>query len=56
MGGLFGTHFTCCTSTVVQILEDLEQVIDELECGGGGLFGTQFTCFTSTKVHILTPE
>jgi hypothetical protein len=38
-----GTHFTCFTSTKVQILIPL--VIP----------GTHFTCFTSTKVQILTP-
>ncbi len=42
-----GTHFTCYTSTKVQILTG----------GSAGALhiGTLFTCFTSTKVQILTP-
>jgi hypothetical protein len=42
-----GTHFTCYTSTKVQILTG----------GSAGALhiGTQFTWFTSTKVQILTP-
>ena len=45
-------HFTCCTSTKVQILTH--------QRGGGGADSTcahcyaQFTCCTSTKVQVLT--
>jgi hypothetical protein len=55
---LFSTHFTCFTSTKVQILTPkLETPADT--CRSLLLLSTrgyyaQFTCFTSRKVQILT--
>ena len=52
------THFTCFTSTKVQILTLEGEELVARQCTDARLDtvwqGTQFTCFTGTKVQILT--
>ena len=54
-----GTHFSCFTSTKVQILtQSLHATLIELKRRAvpEHASSTRFTRFTSTKVQILTPE
>jgi hypothetical protein len=52
-----GAHFTCFTSTKVQILAHIGALRRDFERDRAGTqFTTQFTCVTGTKVQMQTLE